>query len=125
MSVVRMQSTDNGTNAKSGGEMVRVVARKGLSRQMKIGIAAAAAVAIAILFYWFAPTANSQSIAADRLTVSPVERGRFDDFLPLRARVTPLLTVYLNAIEGGRVEKVLVEDGTNVRKGQPLALLTT
>ena len=119
-----MQSTDNGTNAQSGGAMDRVVARKGLSRQVKIGIAAAAAVAIAILFYWFAPTANSQSIAADRLTVSTVERGRFDDFLPLRARVTPLLTVYLDAIEGGRVEKVLVEDGTIVRKGQPLAILS-
>jgi len=53
-----------------------------------------------------------------------VERGRFDDFLPLRARVTPLVTVFLDAVEGGRVEKVLVEDGAMVQQGQLLAELS-
>jgi HlyD family secretion protein len=38
--------------------------------------------------------------------------------------VTPLLTVYLDAVEGGRVEKIMVEDGTMVRKGQLLAELS-
>src|SRR5690348_16650161 len=123
MSVVRMQS-DSHSGAQSGGAMDRVVERKGLSNRVKIGLAAAGAILLAALFYVFAPTANSQSIAADRLTISTVERGRFDDFLPLRARVTPLLTVYLDAIEGGRVEKVMVEDGTIVRKGQLLAVLS-
>ena len=118
-----MQS-ENGSSAQSGGAMDRVVARTGLSNRVKIAIGAALLLLAALLFYWFAPGANSQSIAADRLTISTVEKGRFDDFLPLRARVTPLLTVYLDAIEGGRVEKVLVEDGTIVRKGQPLAILS-
>jgi HlyD family secretion protein len=122
MSVVRMQS--DSSNAQSGGAMDRVVERKGLSNRVKIGLAAVAVVALAVLFYIFAPTANSQSIPADRLTISAAQKGRFDDFLPLRARVTPLLTVYLDAIEGGRVEKVLVEDGTIVRKGQALAILS-
>ena len=118
-----MQS-ENGSSAQSGGAMDRVVARTGLSNRVKIAIGAALLLLVALLFYLFAPSANSQSIAADRLTISTVEKGRFDDFLPLRARVTPLLTVYLDAIEGGRVEKVLVEDGTIVRKGQPLAILS-
>ena len=118
-----MQS-ENGSSAQSGGAMDRVVARSGLSNRVKIAIGAALLLLVALLFYLFAPSANSQSIAADRLTISTVEKGRFDDFLPLRARVTPLLTVYLDAIEGGRVEKVLVEDGTIVRKGQPLAILS-
>jgi HlyD family secretion protein len=117
-----MQSDQS--NAQSGGAMDRVVERRGLSNRVKIGLAVALLLAAAGLFYWLAPAANSQSIAADRLTISTVEKGRFDDFLPLRARVTPLLTVYLDAIEGGRVEKVLVEDGTIVRKGQPLAILS-
>ncbi|MBV8685637.1 MAG: efflux RND transporter periplasmic adaptor subunit [Alphaproteobacteria bacterium] len=104
--------------------MDRVVERRGLSREIKIGLGAAAALLLGLLFWWFAPTANSQSIAADRVTVSVVEKGRFDDFLPLRARVTPLVTVYLDAVEGGRVEKVLVEDGAMVSKGQLLAELS-
>ncbi|MGE3396056.1 MAG: efflux RND transporter periplasmic adaptor subunit, partial [Sphingomonas sp.] len=59
-----------------------------------------------------------------RLTISPVTQGRFDDFLPLRARVEPLVTVYLDAVEGGRVERVLVEDGAMVQQGQLLAVLS-
>jgi HlyD family secretion protein len=78
----------------------------------------------ALLFYLMAPSAESQTVAADRVTVSTVQRGRFDDFLPLRARVTPLVTVFLDAVEGGRVEKVLVEDGAMVQQGQMLAVLS-
>ncbi|MDB5669440.1 MAG: efflux transporter periplasmic adaptor subunit [Alphaproteobacteria bacterium] len=122
MSVVRMQSSD--TNAHSGGTMDRVVERRGISTRIMIALAVAALLILAGLFYWFAPRGSSQSIAADRLTISTVVKGRFDDFLPLRARVTPLLTVYLDAIEGGRVEKVMVEDGTIVKRGQLLAILS-
>ena len=124
MTVISMQTNDSPVGPQSGGAMDRVVARKGLSRNVKIAIAAAAVLLAAILFYVFAQSANSQTVAADRLTVSSVTRGRFDDFLPLRARVTPLVTVYLDAVEGGRVEKVLVEDGAMVQQGQLLAVLS-
>jgi HlyD family secretion protein len=119
-----MQSNDSPAGPQSGGAMDRVVERKGLSRNIKIAIAAVLAVLAAVLFYFAAPTANSQTVAAERLTISTVSKGRFDDFLPLRARVTPLVTVYLDAVEGGRVEKVLVEDGALVQQGQLLAVLS-
>lgn len=122
MSVVRMPSNERPT--ESGDGMDRAVERKGLSRNVKIGIGAAAIALLLILFYWFAPSANSQTIEASRVTVSTVSRGRFDDFLPLRARVEPLLTVYLDAVEGGRVERILVEDGAMVQQGQLLAILS-
>jgi HlyD family secretion protein len=124
MSVIRMQAPETETGPQSGGAMDRVVETKGLSKSVKIGIAAALALVAIVLFYLFAPTSNSQTVAAERLTVSTVERGRFDDFLPLRARVTPLVSVYLDAVEGGRVEKVLVEDGAMVQQGQLLAVLS-
>jgi HlyD family secretion protein len=124
MSVIRIKASEPETRPQSGGGMDRVVAKKGLPRQVKIGIGAALLVIAAIVFYLMAPSAESQTVAADRLTVSAVERGRFDDFLPLRARVEPLVTVYLDAVEGGRVEKVLVEDGAMVSKGQLLAVLS-
>ena len=123
MSVVRMQS---GAEAKpqSGGGMDRVVEKKGLPQRVKIAIGAGLLVLGAGAFYAMAPDADSQTIAADRVTVSTVTKGRFDDFLPLRGRVTPLVTVFLDAVEGGRVEKVLVEDGSMVQKGQLLAVLS-
>ena len=92
MSVIRMQAPDN-EKPVSGGAMDRVVAVKGLSKPVKIALAAALALIAAVAFYLMAPSASSQTVAADRVTVSTVERGRFDDFLPLRSRVTPLVTV--------------------------------
>jgi HlyD family secretion protein len=124
MSVIRIKSNNEGPRAESGTGMDKVVASTGLSQRTKIAIAAAAVLVLALLFWWFAPSAGSQTVAADRLTISAVTKGTFDDFLPLRARVEPLVTVYLDAVEGGRVEKLLVEDGAIVQQGQLLAVLS-
>lgn len=113
-----------GDRPVSGSGMDRVVEVKRFSPRAKIAATAAGAVLAASLFWWYAPSSSSQTLAADRVTISEVRRGSFEDFVPLRARVTPLVTVYLDAIEGGRVEKVLVEDGTSVTPGQPLAVLS-
>jgi len=64
------------------------------------------------------------SVSKDRLAISAAQSGTFDDFLPLRGRVTPLVTVYLDAVEGGRVDQKLVEDGAHVTQGQMLAVLS-
>ena len=104
--------------------MDRWSSRKGLPTKVKIGLGAVGLLLLLALFYYFAPSANSQTVAAARLTISTVTQGRFDDFLPLRARVEPSLTVFLDAVEGGRVEQVLVEDGTIVQQGQLLAVLS-
>lgn len=124
MSVIRIKSSENGPRAESGTGMDKVVESTGLSQRTKIALAAAGVVLLALLFWWFAPSAGSQTVAAERLTISAVSRGTFDDFLPLRARVEPLVTVYLDAVEGGRVEKLMVEDGAIVQQGQLLAVLS-
>jgi len=124
MSVIRIKSEEGPPRAESGTGMDKVIASTGLSPRTKIAIGAAALVLLALLFWWFAPSAGSQTVAAERLTVSAVSKGTFDDFLPLRARVEPLVTVYLDAVEGGRVERILVEDGTVVQQGQLLAVLS-
>jgi len=121
MSVLRMPKNES---PQSGGAMDRVVAKRGLPNRVKIGLGAIGLLLLLALFYYFAPSANSQTVPASRLTISTVTQGRFDDFLPLRARVEPLVTVFLDAVEGGRVERILVEDGTVVQQGQMLAILS-
>lgn len=64
------------------------------------------------------------TVDESRLKISKVRAGVFEDYIPIRARVTPLKTVFLDAIEGGRVEKVLIEDGTLVKAGQPIVQLS-
>ncbi|MCW3849440.1 HlyD family efflux transporter periplasmic adaptor subunit [Sphingomonas sp. LB-2] len=112
------------SGAVSGSGMDRVVERRGIPMKVKIAGGAAALLLLLLAFWWFAPRSGSQTIEASRLTLSEVRKGNFDDFIPLRARVTPLLTVYIDAVEGGRVEKMLVEDGASVVQGQPIAVLS-
>ena len=109
----------------SGQGMDRVVARK-----MPMGrkIAYAAAVIVAALFiYWLVGMllgGRSLSVNSQRVFISDVTVGTFEDFIPLRGRLVPRSTVYLDAIEGGRVEEVLVEDGVIVAAGDPIARLS-
>jgi HlyD family secretion protein len=112
------------TEAVSGGAMDRVILRKRIDKRIFIGGAAAAVLLLIFLFWMFAPRSDALSVNRDRLAIGEVRSGTFDDFLPLRARVTPLVTVYLDAVEGGRVDKKLVEDGAQVTQGQLLAVLS-
>jgi HlyD family secretion protein len=112
------------SEAVSGGAMDRVVERRRLDKRIIIGGAAAATLLLILLFWLFAPRSDSLTVAQDRLSIAAAQSGTFDDFLPLRARVTPLVTVYLDAVEGGRVDKKLVEDGAHVTAGQMLAVLS-
>ena len=108
----------------SGAAMDRVIVRKRIDTRLLIAGGLGAFALLLLIFWMFAPRSGSEDVALDRLTIATVENGTFEDFLPLRARITPLVTVYLDAVEGGRVEKKLVEDGAQVTQGQMLAILS-
>jgi HlyD family secretion protein len=112
------------SEAVSGGAMDKVVVRKRIDPRILIAGAVAAVLLVVVIFWMFAPRADSMSVAQDRLSISAAQSGTFEDFLPVRARVTPLVTVYLDAVEGGQVQKKLVEDGAQVSQGQMLAVLS-
>ena len=123
MSLVELRQSSR-SDAVSGGAMDKVVVRKRIDPRILIAAGAGAVLILVLIFWLFAPRADSMIVSRDRLAIAPVQSGVFDDFLPLRARVTPLITVYLDAVEGGRVEKKLVEDGAQVTAGQMLAVLS-
>ena len=64
--------------------------------------------------------ARTLRVPAAQLTIATVEQSVFHDLIPLRAKVVPRDTIYLDAVEGGRVERVLVEPGEVVTAGQRL-----
>ena len=69
-------------------------------------------------------TGKVLSVDNSRIVVSKVTSGIFEDFIPIRGRVTPAKTVYLDAIEGGRVEKIMVEDGASLTAGNLIVELS-
>ncbi len=88
-------------------------------------LAGAALCAAAAASFWLRSVlpASAQRVLAEQLTIAPVVEVRFDDYVPMRARVAPLRSVFLDATEGGHVERLLVADGTEVQRGQPLMQL--
>jgi len=81
---------------------------------------------LALLGYWLfaGPSGKALSVTTDRIAISTVKSGIFEDFIPIRGRVTPAKTVYLDAVEGGRVERILVEDGASLKAGDLIVELS-
>lgn len=91
-----------------------------------IGLVAGTVVALAFVWWLIATIAGGRSLSVNsqRIIVSLVTVGTFEDYIPLRGRLVPRSTVYLDAIEGGRIEQVLIEDGALVEAGEPIAVLS-
>jgi HlyD family secretion protein len=72
----------------------------------------------------FGGAERSLRMAAANVTIATVQRGVFHDFIPMRGTVTALNTVYVDAPEGGRVERLLVQAGDTVKAGEPMVRLS-
>jgi HlyD family secretion protein len=63
-------------------------------------------------------------IPLEQVTLATVQHGVFHDLIPLRANVAPRQTIYVDATDGGRVDRVLVEPGDMVQEAQPMIVLS-
>ena len=63
-------------------------------------------------------------VAEDQLIVSTVQYGAFEDLIPIRGTIQPFNSVFLDAINGGTVEEIFVEEGSFVRSGDPILQLS-
>ena len=83
------------------------------------------AVVLAVLYgLVFGDHSRRLNVPVERITISSVEYGPFQEWIPVNGQVMPIKTHYLDAVEGGVVEEKLVEEGTLVEKGQPLVRLS-
>ncbi len=108
----------------AGAAMDRVIEKKRFSKSWVI--AAVAGLVLVMLVGYLVSTNNGRSlwVSDNRILLSPVVSGVFEDTIPVRARVAPLKTVFLDAVQGGRVEEVLAEDGATVEAGQVIVRLS-
>ena len=89
-------------------------------RPLLIGATVAAGIVLLVVLFATMDTSTSFTLDGQRIRTAEVATGVYEDFIPLRAAVEPERTVYLDAIEGGRVEAIFVEEGSFVEEGQPL-----
>lgn len=105
--------------------MDRKIERKWWTRN-QVWYAVAAGIAVFTAIY-LALTGESQSrrrVDFDRVTIATVERGLFQVYIPVIGTVMPIRTVYLDAMEGGRVEEVVCEAGNLVTAGDTILHLS-
>ena len=53
----------------------------------------------------------------DKLTISTISDGLFNDYITIIGQVEPISTIYLDVEEGGKVEEIYIEEGETVQKG--------
>lgn len=83
------------------------------------------ALVLLIVFSIYYTSGKSKlDVDPERLTISEVIKGPYQDIIPVNGIVLPKTTIYLDAVEGGRVEKLYVEDGTDMKAGQPIMKLS-
>lgn len=110
---------------KSGIAMDRKIERR-FPKWLKPAAIGLSGLLVLILAYGMLMPEEGRALrlGEGRVTISKVSRGVFEDFIPVRGRVTPLRTLFLDSIEGGRVEEIFVEDGALVEAGAPLVRLS-
>ncbi|HTH57836.1 MAG TPA: HlyD family efflux transporter periplasmic adaptor subunit [Cyclobacteriaceae bacterium] len=80
-----------------------------------------AAIVIFIAYQFiFADRRSTLKTEKDKVTISEVKRGLFKEYIPQTGTVEPARTVYLDAIEGGNIKRVIRESGSVVKKGDPI-----
>ncbi|HEX3080151.1 MAG TPA: HlyD family efflux transporter periplasmic adaptor subunit, partial [Puia sp.] len=80
-------------------------------------------VALILASYYFTTGKSKLNVDTERITISEIKNGTFQEFIPVNGVVLPVTTIYLDAVEGGRVEEKYVEDGTLMKKGDPILKL--
>ena len=104
--------------------MDRVLPKRFWTTQ-RIAIFGGGLMLIGLLAYTFvfADRRSKLNVEKDKITVSDVKTGPFEDFIAVTGVVQPLKTIRLDAIEGGYVTQKLIEGGNMVKQGEVLLKL--
>jgi len=84
------------------------------------------ALLLAFIVYTLNLSGNNSRLNVDSeyLMVSEIKEGSFQEKIAVSGIVLPITTIYLDALEGGRVEELYVEDGAIMKKGEPILRLS-
>ena len=106
---------------------IRIEKKKGIRALFtKKGIPYLAGALFLVFVLWLLLRDNSSTLRVDARTISvgQVVRGEFNDYIRVTGQVQPITTVQLSPLEAGIVERLVVEEGTSVKKGDVLVVLS-
>jgi len=92
----------------------------------KVMLIAGGVLLIALIVFVIISTSGGSklNVEKERISISTVKNDVFQENIPVNGIVLPITTIYLDALEGGRVEEKFVEDGAIMKKGEPILRLS-
>ena len=72
----------------------------------------------------FRDKATTLRIDSQLINISTVEQGNFNDYVRLSGTVQPMTSVQLSPLESGMVERIVAEEGTQVKRGDVILELS-
>ena len=83
-----------------------------------------AIVVVFVLYLVFRDNSKTLRVDKDTITVSQVTDGQFNDYIRVSGQVQPMVTIQISPLEGGTVQKIIVEEGSTVKAGEPILELS-
>lgn len=104
--------------------MDRKIEKKGLRKKhVWIGISSLIFILV-VLQLAFGDKSTKLNVEVDKIAIGEVIADKYQDYISVNGTVEPIKTVYLDAVESGRVEEKLIEEGTRVKKGDVILKLS-
>ncbi len=105
--------------------MDRIIEKKRwpASRLLAIG-GGVAATAVLLFLVISSPGSATLRVDTARITISELHDGEFHEYIPVLGTVEPLISVHLDAIEGGVVEEIIAEEGQPIAAGELILRLS-
>jgi len=105
--------------------MDRIIEKKtGIKKKHIPMIAGGAFLAVMLLWLIFGNHVKRLNVENNRVTISTVTQGEFNDYIRVNGQVLPVSTIQISAIEGGMVEEKLVEEGADLKQGDVIVRLS-
>src|SRR5882672_5265664 len=126
MPIITLKKKDDPEQPPAGADVVlsamdRRIEQKVITPQrIAIAVGVVLLLAVSVYAYMTFGLTRTLSVGSERLTVSKVSYGTFHEYIPVTGNVVPRTTVYLDAVNGGQVLEVHVEEGAFVKAGDPL-----
>ena len=77
-----------------------------------------------ILWLIFRDDSKKLRIDADNISISTVTSGEFNDYIRISGQVAPMTTIQISPLEGGVVQQIVTEEGSRVKAGDVLVILS-
>jgi len=105
--------------------MDRAIKKKKWTTKKILNIAGISIFVIFILYLLFFRDKRSKLyVDKSQITIATVLADKFQEFIPVDGVVFPRNTIYIDAVQGGFVEKVYVEDGAILDRGDTIMKLS-